>query len=208
TEMKMHLLLCLLVSFCCSLSSAQDSDVSKPAASDKDSSSAGELESLKAKVEALENLMKKVSICMFFCNFLHKASTKVIFSVAVGEEGVIGPVDTNTTLIYERVLTNIGDAYNTSSGIFTAPVAGVYYFTFFYHAGGEYDSKLVLYKNHELVVLTQDHPSKSDTADNGGNAVFLQLQQGDQMFVKMEYDTHVYGSDYHTTFSGFLVTQM
>ncbi|KAF7229869.1 complement C1q-like protein 4 [Nothobranchius furzeri] len=193
--MKMHLLLCLLVSFCCSLSSAQDSDVSKPAASDKDSSSAGELESLKAKVEALENLMKK-------------ASTKVIFSVAVGEEGVIGPVDTNTTLIYERVLTNIGDAYNTSSGIFTAPVAGVYYFTFFYHAGGEYDSKLVLYKNHELVVLTQDHPSKSDTADNGGNAVFLQLQQGDQMFVKMEYDTHVYGSDYHTTFSGFLVTQM
>ena len=103
-------------------------------------------------------------------------------------------------LIFEK-------SHFVSAGIFSAPVAGLYYFTFFYHAGGEHPSKLFLMKNCETIVMTHDHKSRYDTADNGGNAAFLQLKEGDQVFVRLVANTHVWGSS-QTNFSGFLVRHM
>ncbi|XP_062300606.1 complement C1q-like protein 2 isoform X9 [Scomber scombrus] len=136
-----------------------------------------------------------------------KERTKVMFSAAAGGRGAIGPFKTDTTLIYRAVITNIGGAYSPSTGIFTAPVAGVYYFTFYHHAGGEHRAILNLYKNNQFIVRVADHPS-NDHADNGGNAAFLQLQQGDQVYVLLAYNSHVWGTGNVTTFSGFLVSQI
>ncbi|KAI3376239.1 hypothetical protein L3Q82_016749 [Scortum barcoo] len=135
--------------------------------------------------------------------------TKVIFSAATGGgNGNIGPFNTDTTLIYRTVKTNIGYAYSQFTGIFIAPVKGVYYFSIFYHAGHQHGALLNLYKNNQKILMTHDQPSDSDRSDNGGNAVFLQLQRGDQVYVRLAARTYVWGTDYHTTFSGFLVTQM
>ncbi|KAK5893321.1 hypothetical protein CgunFtcFv8_006204 [Champsocephalus gunnari] len=140
---------------------------------------------------------------------LKKEKKTVVFSAATGGgDTAIGPFNTDTTLIYRKVITNIGAAYSPYTGVFVAPVAGVYYFTIFFHAGGKYEALLRLYKNNDLVVLTYDHRCTSDSADNGGNAVFLQLVQRDQVYVRLGVNTHVWGSDYPTTFSGFLVTEM
>ncbi|XP_074480749.1 cerebellin-2-like [Sebastes fasciatus] len=138
-----------------------------------------------------------------------KESTKVIFSAATGggDKG-IGPFNTSTILIYRTVISNIGNAYSPSTGIFVAPVAGVYYFTIFYCAVGTHPGNLNLFKSNKPIVAAFDPKSSSDQDDNGGNAVFLQLQQGDQVYVRMAANAWVWGSDYHTTFSGFLVTQM
>ncbi|XP_042258135.1 complement C1q tumor necrosis factor-related protein 3-like [Thunnus maccoyii] len=138
----------------------------------------------------------------------NKERTKVIFSAAVGGRGAIGPFNTDKTLIYRAVKTNIGGAYSQYTGIFSAPVAGVYYFTIFYHAGGEHRAILSVYKNNQLIVTTHDHKSNSDFTDNGGNAVFLQLQRGDEVYVRLAENSHVWGYDFHTTFSGFLVSQI
>ncbi|XP_051256972.1 cerebellin-1 isoform X4 [Dicentrarchus labrax] len=138
----------------------------------------------------------------------NKERTKVIFSAATEGDRAIGPFNTETTLIYGRVITNIGNAYNQSTGHFIAPVAGVYHFSIFYHAGGEHRVRLFLYKNNHIMAETHDHPSMSDTADNGGNAVFLELQRGDNVYVNMQVNTYVWGSPTATTFSGFLVSQM
>ncbi|CAK6975572.1 complement C1q-like protein 4 [Scomber scombrus] len=133
----------------------------------------------------------------------NKERTKVIFSAAAGGSGNIGPFNTETTLIYRAVLTNIGGAYSQYTGIFTAPVAGVYYFTFYSHGGGEQRAMLKLYNNNQFIVRVDDHQS-NDPADNGGNAVFLQLQQGDQVYVRLGENCHVWGGSNVTTFSGFL----
>ncbi|XP_028260904.1 cerebellin-1-like [Parambassis ranga] len=134
----------------------------------------------------------------------NKLSTKVVFSAKTATGVDIGPFNTDTTLVYGAVITNEGNAYNQHTGIFTAPVAGTYYFTFFYHAGGQHKSKLDLMKNSQMMVYSSDHQTVSDAADNGGNAAFLQLQRGDQVFTRMEANTHVYGH-HATTFSGFLL---
>uniref|UniRef100_A0A3B4H0T7 Complement C1q subcomponent subunit B-like n=1 Tax=Pundamilia nyererei TaxID=303518 RepID=A0A3B4H0T7_9CICH len=137
----------------------------------------------------------------------HKERTKIIFSALLGG-GYVGPFSTDRTLVYSRVITNLGNAYSPGTGVFTAPVAGVYYFTFFCHAGGNHPQRVNLYKNSLAIVMASDHSSKYDSADNAGNAVFLQLQQGDRVYLRMDAGSHLWGGESQTTFSGFLVTQM
>nr|XP_020504484.1 complement C1q-like protein 4 isoform X1 [Labrus bergylta]XP_020504485.1 complement C1q-like protein 4 isoform X1 [Labrus bergylta] len=154
---------------------------------------------LKASVIRLQNSETQIS------DLSSKVTTKVIFSAAIGGNGDVGPFNTDTTLIYRTVITNIGNAYNAATGVFAAPYAGVYYFAIFHHAGRKFGTELYLYKNSERIVKTQNHKAVSETAHNGGNIVFLQLNQGDQVYVRMNAHSYVWGSLYHTTFSGFLV---
>ncbi|CAG5929582.1 unnamed protein product [Menidia menidia] len=137
-----------------------------------------------------------------------KASKKVVFSAAVGGSGAIGPFPTDTTVKYRTVRTNLGSAYNPSTGIFTAPVQGIYHFSFFYHAGGSHYAHLVLIQNDGKVAEAYDHKTNADTADNGGNAVFLHLEQGDNVFVRLGANTHIWGNDHISTFSGFLLYEV
>uniref|UniRef100_A0AAZ1X4H8 C1q domain-containing protein n=1 Tax=Oreochromis aureus TaxID=47969 RepID=A0AAZ1X4H8_OREAU len=138
----------------------------------------------------------------------HKEATKIIFSATLSGSGHTGPFNTDTILVYKGVITNIGNAYSPVTGVFTAPIPGVYYFTLFYHAGGSHTQYLFLHKNSEVIVMTNDHVTHSDATDNGGNAVFLELQQGDKVYVRMAANSRVWASESQTTFSGFLVTQM
>ncbi|XP_015257940.1 PREDICTED: complement C1q-like protein 4 [Cyprinodon variegatus] len=161
-----------------------------------------EFGAMKAKQEAMETSLKETENQVL--ELKNKEASKVAFSAAAGGRGTIGPYTTDTTMIYNTVITNVGNAYNQQTGIFVAPFAGMYYFTFFYHAGGQDSSGLVLVKNNQYIISTTDH-SSSDSADNGGNAAFLQLQQGDQVSIRLYANCHVWGSNYRTSFSGVLL---
>ncbi|XP_059211069.1 complement C1q-like protein 3 [Centropristis striata] len=142
----------------------------------------------------------------------NKKNTTVIFSagIDVGGGAHIGPSTRPQTLIYGEVQTNIGNAYSPTTGVFTAPVAGVYYFSIFYHSASTNPTQLELLKNTEAVLMTHDFAGQygADRADNGGNAVFVQLQPGDQVSVRMNAKSHVWAYKHLTTFNGFLVSQM
>ncbi|XP_067381575.1 cerebellin-1-like [Channa argus] len=208
SDLKMILFICLLLCCCCGLNNAQPGEHECPDSCALEQ----EIVAMKEKLKTMESTLEESKTRMTnsenqIAELKSRANTKVIFSAAAGGTGSIGPFNSDTTLIYKSVLTNIGDAYDSLTGIFTAPLAGVYYFCIFYHAGGENEPKLLLYKNNELIAMAHDHKSEADTADNGGNAVFVQLQQGDRVFVQLEANTHIWGYNHHTTFSGFLVTQ-
>ncbi|XP_014882103.1 heavy metal-binding protein HIP-like isoform X2 [Poecilia latipinna] len=160
---------------------------------------------LKEKGKTLETKLKETESHVLV---LKQKALKVVFSAGILGNAAIGPFSTPRTLIYTRVITNLGNAYNQNTGIFVAPVGGMYYFSFFYHAGGGHKVRLLLMKNNEHVLESSDHKTLNDGADNGGNAAFVELQQGDQVYVQLHPDTHVFGGSHTTTFSGFLLHQV
>ncbi|KAM9335719.1 complement C1q tumor necrosis factor-related protein 3-like [Symphorus nematophorus] len=136
-----------------------------------------------------------------------KEKIQVAFSALAEYGGAHGNFCNDQTLIFNSVLTNVGHCYSSSTGVFVAPVAGVYYFSLFYHAGGERMARLKLMKNSNFIVMASDHQSGPDTADNGANAVHLQLEKGDQVYVQMVAGSHVWAGDHSTSFNGHLVCE-
>lgn len=59
---------------------------------------------------------------------------KVAFFVGLTEN--FGPVDENSDIVFDRIVTNVGSAYNPSTGRFTAPITGVYQFNVIISAQG------------------------------------------------------------------------
>uniref|UniRef100_A0A3P9MI71 C1q domain-containing protein n=2 Tax=Oryzias latipes TaxID=8090 RepID=A0A3P9MI71_ORYLA len=132
---------------------------------------------------------------------------KVAFSARTSKGGPYGHFQEDTTLTYNAVITNVGNAYNPPTGIFTAPVKGLYYFTYFAHGGGMDRIQLQLKKDGTVVAEIHDHPTNADTADNAGNAVFLELEQGNQVYVNLVAHAAVWGEGFATTFSGVLLSK-
>lgn len=59
---------------------------------------------------------------------------KVAFFVGLSEN--VGPVSEDTDVIFDRIVTNVGDCYSASSGRFTAPVNATYQFNIVVSAQG------------------------------------------------------------------------
>ncbi|KAI4881183.1 hypothetical protein NFI96_026240 [Prochilodus magdalenae] len=93
---------------------------------------------------------------------LHADTPKVAFSFASGVHGYYGPVTTETTLVFHKQITNVGNAYNVITGVFTAPVRGVYYFRFnLLGKSDKYRTSVHLFKNHERVIKSSTPPNLS-----------------------------------------------
>ncbi|KAI3355192.1 hypothetical protein L3Q82_018051 [Scortum barcoo] len=129
---------------------------------------------------------------------------KIAFTAALTTSGKIGPFNTETPLVYSRVFTNIGSAYNPVTGIFTAPVKGVYYirFTAFNNKAGEWMA-VNLYHNGQRIL----HNSE---LGNGhafiANALILQLEQGSVVSMRLQQNCGLYDDlSSLNTFSGFLL---
>uniref|UniRef100_A0A8C8DS77 C1q domain-containing protein n=1 Tax=Oryzias sinensis TaxID=183150 RepID=A0A8C8DS77_9TELE len=118
---------------------------------------------------------------------------KVAFSARLAKDGVYGNFQDDITLTYNAVITNVGNAYNPTTGIFTAPVKGLYYFTYFAHGGRTGRIRLQLKKDGTMVADIHIHPSQTNSADNAGNAVFLELEQGNQVYLTLVANSAIWG---------------
>jgi len=113
------------------------------------------------------------------------------------------------TLVFNDVTTsgfglhNVGNHYNTSTGIFTAPIAGVYFFQFNVYQNNTTDTEVDLYVGSQAVGNGR-FMATGDSYGTCNNANTLMLSANDQVLVKVQVGTAYYNSTV-SSFSGFLV---
>ncbi|XP_003458730.2 complement C1q tumor necrosis factor-related protein 3 [Oreochromis niloticus] len=134
---------------------------------------------------------------------------QVAFSASLLDQGglFIGPFNTQITLIFKRVVTNIGNAYNPHTGIFTAPVRGVYHFEFHIFGHGGTPVGAYMFRNGDKIFIAYEHSTSGElSASNGAS---LLLEAGDQVSVRLLTGRRIYDNQaHHTTFSGHLIFTM
>lgn len=130
------------------------------------------------------------------------AKNPIAFSVSRTAGNLSGPV----TVVYDFVRSNLGNAYNTSTGIFTAPITGAYFFAWFgmNNNGGTFAFEL--HKNGATTLTNPFATSASGTyAGNAGSSV-LNLTAGDQITTFIPSGCSLYSvGNAHNGFSGFLI---
>ncbi|XP_057715509.1 golgin subfamily A member 3-like isoform X2 [Corythoichthys intestinalis] len=131
--------------------------------------------------------------------------TKVAFAAALTNSGSVGPFDQETTLIFSKVFTNVGRAYDETSGVFTAPVGGVYVFSFTAADFLKGYMGVTLYRNQEPII------SSLDLNDHGGyasatNGALIRLAAGDRVRLSLPASYRLYDDTRSfSVFSGFLL---
>uniref|UniRef100_UPI0037E75FA4 cerebellin-4-like n=1 Tax=Semicossyphus pulcher TaxID=241346 RepID=UPI0037E75FA4 len=132
---------------------------------------------------------------------------RVAFGASIGNVGNIGPFNSEITLAYRVVHYNSG-TYNPATGIFTAPVRGVYYFSFSGHNISSRQMGLRLMKNGMQVVTVFNHRdgNRHETATNG---MTLRLEVGDQVYMRLRAHTWIFDNlNNHSTFIGHLLFRL
>ncbi|XP_050959510.1 complement C1q-like protein 4 isoform X1 [Labeo rohita] len=131
---------------------------------------------------------------------------KVAFSAGLLESGTgnTGPISTAKILVYKKVFSNIGGAYDSNTGVFTAPMKGAYYFRFKGHSHGGTTMAVSLLKNGQTQCSL--HAWKPASNGNASNGIVLTLETGDQISTRLWQNTWVYDDPAsYTSFGGFLI---
>ncbi|KAL4228551.1 Complement C1q tumor necrosis factor-related protein 3 [Mactra antiquata] len=112
-----------------------------------------------------------------------------------------GPVDENTDLILEKVITNVGGGYDGLTGRFTAPFSGLYHFTIVVAAQGRQKAAVMLMNNGTMVetIWAESIPYWATSS----NTAILNLASGDQVWlVLLKRAPFIHGYMY-SSFSGY-----
>ncbi|XP_062385645.1 complement C1q subcomponent subunit B-like [Sardina pilchardus] len=135
-----------------------------------------------------------------------RRTDQVAFGASLGIHGNLGPYNTEITLAYKNVFANAGNAYNPGTGIFIAPVKGVYYFSFSGHNHNSRPMGLRLYKNSQSMVIVYNHAFNHHRYETATNGMTLELEKGDQVYVRLYVHTWVFDNgNIHSTFIGHLL---
>ncbi|XP_049448190.1 heavy metal-binding protein HIP-like isoform X1 [Epinephelus fuscoguttatus] len=130
---------------------------------------------------------------------------KVAFYTALTDAGPLGPYNTDITLKYSKVFTNIGNAYNPATGFFTAPVKGVYYLQFIVCGNLRGLMGVYVYKNNQRIMYTAEW-KEEEGLEYFTKSVVLELMAGDEIHLVLPSGYSVYDdANNHSTFSGSLL---
>ncbi|XP_052814877.1 complement C1q tumor necrosis factor-related protein 6-like [Mya arenaria] len=112
------------------------------------------------------------------------------------------------TIVFGDVVTDIDStmslgAYNNSSGMFTAPIAGLYVFSTTMHSLNSQTTHFAIFRNSDKITTIYVHGDV--TSDSTAQTVVLALKRGETISVRhIESDHGAYGGG-HSLFSGFLL---
>ena len=109
------------------------------------------------------------------------------------------------TVVFDQAVTNVGNAYNPTNGIFTAPVPGVYvfYLNLMTPSHNHGHHTLAITKNGAVLDVVYAE-GQADQDDQGSSQVATHLVTGDQVWVRQNTGDAIRG-DWWTIFTGFLL---
>ncbi|XP_031425655.1 complement C1q-like protein 4 [Clupea harengus] len=142
----------------------------------------------------VENLEKRIT-----------ENPKVAFSAGLTNSGYIETGKTDLNLVFTKIITNVGKAYNYMNGYFTAPVKGVYYFRFTVMdvLAGFMEIRMLKNGQHVMHLKEYDAYGQYSYLSSG---VTLQLELGDVVNMRLPPGHKLYDdSNNHSIFSGFLL---
>ena len=108
-------------------------------------------------------------------------------------------------MVFDEAIINVGQAYNAKTGIFTAPVSGIYAF-FLSQMGpnnNHNDIYLIITKNG-ATLDTVYAEGRTDSNDQGSSQVTTHMAAGDKVWVRQNGGEAVRGG-YWTIFTGYLL---
>ena len=113
----------------------------------------------------------------------------------------------NEVAKFDKVWTNIGNGYDASSGVFTAPRGGVYQFSCSAMTASSKTLRLHLMKNDQRTVSL--YPGQ--TGHNMGTlSMVLELKKGDRVYMKQvgsENSLYSESGSNFCMFSGYFISQ-
>ncbi|XP_018941655.1 cerebellin 11 [Cyprinus carpio] len=189
---------------------AQDEDIMTPVVNIY-----SELKELKASVNALtvdlntakNELAEQKSLIQELQKQI-KESPKVAFSASMSNtaDSHRGPFSTENKLIFDKVLTNIGNAYDPVTGVFTAPVKGVYYFRYSGSAFSSHDMGLSIFKGTARFVSSYEYNS-GERNDQMSNGAVMELNVGEEVHMRLWIRTWIFVDRRYnySTFTGYLL---
>ena len=129
---------------------------------------------------------------------------EVAFSAAVSSH--IKNLGTNQAIVFSTVTTNIGNHYNSNSGVFRVPVPGTYLFfvNILSEAGHSIETQIVRNGNE----ISEIYSGGSGNYNGpGSNLVILQLDLGDEIWVRVHehFSTNMAIHCCWSSFSGYLL---
>lgn len=133
---------------------------------------------------------------------------KVAFSAALfPSDAYLEAGEKELNVVFSEILTNVGQAYNSITGFFSAPVRGVYYFRFTvldHLTTRSMNIRMVKNESQQIMRLSEADTDGKGTYLTGG--VVLQLEVGDLVNLRLPANQRLYdNANHHSTFTGFLL---
>lgn len=111
-------------------------------------------------------------------------------------------------IVFDRTITNMGNAYDSSTGIFTAPIRGVYIFSMDAMVEPGENEYLEFVKDGAHVMYNYSHAGGSLHDVSSSRTVVLELEKGNQVWIRTSPNAAhgsgtLHGNEF-STFSGWL----
>ncbi|XP_052087923.1 heavy metal-binding protein HIP-like, partial [Mytilus californianus] len=165
---------------------------------EKDSACRKEINQIRPDVNALREELNKIKT-------ENKEHNGISFSARLGTS--MKDIDPWNTVVFDKVISNDGNSYNAATGIFTAPMAGTYYFTatIFTRWKSQLEMSLKVNEQNQMWM----YPVAATTTGNTGtNSIIVKLKKEDKVRLVKNGDWGTRPFYIHhswSTFSGFLL---
>lgn len=164
------------------------------------------LVTLKTTEQELRNMIAELQSTVKDLQTKVKDPVMVGFSVHLRNRVTTGGL--RPTIKFEHVVTNVGNGYDVNTGIFTAPVPGLYFFS----AELASPSNARFYLMFNGTVVTYLFTIGANTKwESSSESITLKLELGDKVWVNglgtiEGYEPHnCQPTCYHSSFAGFLI---